>query len=155
MFLSTTEKSMETSIKSLEDLAKQDSIVYGVLDGGQTQSFFKNSKLPLYRKMYGQMQTRNSFSTSTAEAITKVRHGGYAYLTEHPMLSYYNQQKPCNTVLLKNLLEAKSYGLGLRIDSEWTNPLSVHILKVGFLLQFLYYLKEAGGTNEPPEPRAP
>ena len=120
---------METSIKSLEDLAKQDEIAYGVLEGGQTQSFFKKSKIPLYRKMFGQMQTRRSFSTSTTEAIMKVREGGYAYLTEHPMLSYHNQQRPCNTVLLKNLLEAKSYGLGLRIDSEWTNPLSVEILK--------------------------
>ena len=128
---------METSIKSLDDLAKQDSIAYGVLEGGQTQSFFKNSKIPLYRKMYGQMQTRKSFSTSTANAIVKVRQGGYAYLTEHPMLSYYNQQKPCNTVLLQNLLEAKSYGLGLRIDSEWTNPLSVHILNVSLTLTSL------------------
>eukprot|EP00794_Sanderia_malayensis_P008973 gene8973-9931_t len=125
-----TKKSMETSIKSLEDLAKQDKINYGVLDGGQTQSFFKNSKLPLYRKMYGQMESRKTFAKSTSSAIQQVREGGYAYLTEHPMLSYYNQQQPCNTVLLKNLLEAKSYGLGLRIDSEWTNPLSVQILKL-------------------------
>eukprot|EP00795_Rhopilema_esculentum_P009215 gene9215-16892_t len=122
------EKSMETSIKSLEDLAKQDDIAYGVLDGGQTQSFFKNSKIPLYRKMFGQMQTKQSFATSTSSAIKDVRRGGYAYLTEHPMLSYHNQQSPCDTVLLRNLLEAKSYGLGLRIDSEWTNPLSVQIL---------------------------
>ena len=122
------EKSMETSIKSLEDLAKQDDIAYGVLDGGQTQSFFKNSKIPLYRKMFGQMQTKQSFATSTSSAIKDVRRGGYAYLTEHPILSYHNQQNPCDTVLLRNLLEAKSYGLGLRIDSEWTNPLSVQIL---------------------------
>ncbi len=130
MFL---EKSMETSIKSLEDLAKQDEIEYGVLDGGQTQSFFKNSKIPLYRKMFGQMESKQTFAKSTSSAILAVRHGRYAYLTEHPMLSYHNQQKPCDTVLLKNLLEAKSYGLGLRIDSEWTNPLSVQILKVSLV----------------------
>ena len=144
---------METSIKSLEDLAKQDEIAYGVLDGGQTQSFFKNSKIPLYRKMFGQMQTKHTFATSTSSAIASVRRGGYAYLTEHPMLSYHNQQKPCNTVLLKNLLEAKSYGLGLRIDSEWTNPLSVQILMVKIhifiqktlrisILTFLYFSKK-------------
>ena len=114
----------------MEDLAKQDQIEYGVLDGGQTQSFFKNSKLPLYRKMFGQMESKKTFVMTTSSAIVKVRNGGYAYLTEHPILSYHNQQEPCNTALLKNLLEAKSYGLGLRIDSEWTNRLSVQILKV-------------------------
>ena len=121
---------MQTEIKSLQDLAKQDKISYGVLDGGNTQSFFSSSKLPLYRKMFGQMETRKSFAKSTEIAIAKVRNENYAYLTEHPIVSYHNQQNPCNTFLIENLLEAKSYGLGLRIDSEWTNPLSVQILKV-------------------------
>ncbi len=56
--------------------------------------------------------------------------GGYAYLTDGPVLKYKHQRKPCNTFLLKNLLMAKGYGLGLQLRSEWTQLISVRILKV-------------------------
>ena len=72
----------------------------------------------------------NSFATSAKKGVEKARKGGFAYITEEPILEYYNSISPCNTMLVKQLLEAKSYGFALTKNSELTNKLSVNILKV-------------------------
>lgn len=76
------------------------------------------------------MTSKGTFAKSSTSAVQRVRNGGYAYLTDGPVLKYKHQRKPCNTFLLKNLLMAKGYGLGLQLNSEWTQLLSVRILKV-------------------------
>ncbi|XP_074637316.1 glutamate receptor 4-like isoform X1 [Acropora palmata] len=125
-----TAKNAKTSINSLEDLANQNKIKYGVLNGGSLSTFFKDSQVETYQKMYGTMNKENTFVNSTKEGVARVRQGGFAYLTDEPYLNYYNQKSPCNTMMLKNLLEAKSYGIGLQRRSDLTNPFSVAILKL-------------------------
>ena len=83
--------------------------------------------------MYNTMKRENTFVNSTKDGVAKVREGGFAYLTDEPYLEYYNQKSPCNTMMLKNLLEAKSYGIGLQRRSELTNLFSVAILKVNVM----------------------
>ena len=80
--------------------------------------------------MFHTMRTGNTFVNSTKDGVEKVRQGGFAYLTDEPYLDYYNSRKPCNTMMLENLLEAKSYGIALQRNSELTNEFSVAILKV-------------------------
>lgn len=89
-----------------------------------------NSQVETYQKMYRTMYRENTFVNSTKEGVARVRQGGFAYLTDEPYLDYYNQKSPCNTMMVKNLLEAKSYGIGLQRRSDLTNPFSVAILKV-------------------------
>ena len=80
--------------------------------------------------MINDMTTRDSFASGASEGVKRARKGKFAYLTETPILEYYNSQEPCNTMLVKNLLEAKSYGFALPKNSELTTSLSVNILKV-------------------------
>ena len=80
--------------------------------------------------MYNTMKSHNTFVNSTKDGVAKVRKGGFAYLTDEPYLDYYDKKSPCNTEMLKNLLEAKSYGIGLQRNSDLTNQFSVEILKV-------------------------
>ena len=80
--------------------------------------------------MYNTMKKSNTFVNSTKDGVAKVREGGFAYLTDEPYLDYYDKKSPCNTMMLKNLLEAKSYGIGLQRNSDLTNHFSVEILKV-------------------------
>ena len=86
--------------------------------------------------MYHTMKTENTFVNSTKEGVDNVRAGGvddadqFAYLTDGPYLDYYNRRNPCNTMMLENLLEAKSYGIALQRNSELTNQFSVAILEV-------------------------
>lgn len=125
-----TAKNTKSSINSLEDLAKQKEIKYGVLNGGSQYAFFKQSQVGTYQTMFHTMQTGNTFVNSTKEGVEKVRQGGFAYLTDGPYLDYYNSRNPCNTMMLENLLEAKSYGIALQRNSELTDSFSVAILKL-------------------------
>lgn len=74
------------------------------------------------------MRQYQTFVNATSEGVTKARSEDYAYITEQPYLEYYNQQKPCNTRVLNNLLQAKGYGIGLQQNSPYTNRISVAIL---------------------------
>lgn len=80
------------------------------------------------------MKRGNTFVNSTKDGVARVRQGGFAYLTDEPYLDYYNMKDPCDTMMLKNLLEAKSYGIGLQRYSDLTNQFSVAILEVSFLM---------------------
>lgn len=129
-FYSLSAKNTKSSINSLEDLSKQKKIKYGVLNGGSLYTFFSQSQVGTYQTMFHTMKTGNTFVNSIKEGVEKVRQGGFAFLTDGPYLDYYNSRNPCNTMMLENLLEAKSYGIALQRNSELTNPISVAILKV-------------------------
>lgn len=123
-------KNTKRSINSLDELANQKKIKYGVLNGGSLYNFFKTSEVQTYKKMFQTMDSDKSFVNSTKEGVQRVREGGFAYLTDGPYLDYHNRRKPCNTMMLENLLEAKSYGIALQRNSELTNQFSVAILEV-------------------------
>lgn len=111
-------------------MENQSETKYGVLNNGSVQKFFQNSEDPLYMKMFSHMREHKTFVDATSEGVKKARSENYAYITEQPYLEYYNQQKPCNTRLLNNLLQAKGYGIGLQQNSPYTNRISVAILAV-------------------------
>lgn len=126
-FISLVKGTVKT-INSLEELENQNETKYGVLNNGSVQKFFKESEDPLYLKMFSHMREHQTFVNATSEGVKKARNENYAYITEQPYLEYYNQQKPCNTRLLNNLLQAKGYGIGLQQNSPYTNRISVAIL---------------------------
>ena len=43
------------TFKSIEDLVKQDDIKFSCVEGGATERFFKNSKIPEYRQAWEKM----------------------------------------------------------------------------------------------------
>lgn len=103
---------------------------YGVMDGGSVKKFFETSENSLYRKMFSHMREYKTFVPNTTTGVKRAREENYAYITEYPYLEYHNLQKPCNTKLLNNLIQTKSYGLGLQRNSPYTNRITVAILKV-------------------------
>ncbi|KAK2574075.1 Glutamate receptor 2 [Acropora cervicornis] len=125
-----TIKRTADTINSLEALANQNDIKYGVMKGGSVMKFFETSDDSLYRKMFSHMREYKTFVEGTKAGVDKARTEKYAYITEYPYLEYYNQQKPCNTKLLKNLIQTKSYGIGLQRNSPYTNRITVAILKL-------------------------
>lgn len=55
-----TVERMLTPIESVEDLASQSKIQYGTLDSGSTMTFFRDSRIPTYQKMWRFMENRPS-----------------------------------------------------------------------------------------------
>ena len=47
---------MITPIENAEDLARQKEIAYGTLSGGSTMTFFRDSKIKTYQKMWDYME---------------------------------------------------------------------------------------------------
>lgn len=47
-----TVERMTTSVESTADLAAQQKIKYGTLENGSTMDFFRESRIPIYERMY-------------------------------------------------------------------------------------------------------
>ena len=55
-----TVETLERPIESVEDLAKQDSIWYGALEGGSTAGFFEKSSNGVYQIIWNFMSGTNT-----------------------------------------------------------------------------------------------
>lgn len=125
-----TVERMITPIENAEDLASQQDIQYGTLDGGSTMTFFRDSKIDIYQKMWRSMENRKQVFTATyEEGVQRVLAGNYAFLMESTMLDYVIQRN-CNLTQIGGLLDNKGYGLATPKGSEWRNKISLAILEL-------------------------
>ncbi|XP_059097759.1 glutamate receptor ionotropic, kainate 2-like [Tigriopus californicus] len=126
-----TVERMITPIENDEDLAKQSEIAYGTLSGGSTMTFFRDSKIDVYKKMWNFMENHQPsvFVTNYDEGISRVKRGGYAFLMESTMLDYV-VQRDCNLTQIGGLLDSKGYGIATPKGSKWRDHLSLAILEL-------------------------
>ncbi|XP_026860582.2 glutamate receptor 4b isoform X4 [Electrophorus electricus] len=129
-----TVERMVSPIESAEDLAKQTDIAYGTLDSGSTKEFFKRSKIAVYEKMWGYMNSAEPtvFTKTTAEGVARVRKskGKYAFLLESTMNEYTEQRKPCDTMKVGGNLDSKGYGVATPKGSQLRTPVNLAVLKL-------------------------
>ncbi|XP_062608143.1 glutamate receptor 2-like isoform X1 [Saccostrea cucullata] len=126
-----------TPIQNADDLAAQTEITYGTLSSGSTQSFFKESKVPTYQKMWAYMSTAypSVFVKTTEEGVRKVRDmkGKYAFLLESVYNEYFSQREPCDVMQVGPPLNTKGYGIATaksRKHQELTEMVSIAILQL-------------------------
>uniref|UniRef100_A0A915P6N4 Ionotropic glutamate receptor C-terminal domain-containing protein n=2 Tax=Meloidogyne TaxID=189290 RepID=A0A915P6N4_9BILA len=99
---------MQAPIESVEDLAKQTKIKYGIQAGGSTAQFFKYSSVQIYQRMWRFMESQvpSVFVNSYAEGIERVRtHKG-----------------------LGANLNSVGYGVATPFGSEWKDVINLAIL---------------------------
>ncbi|XP_043207599.1 glutamate receptor ionotropic, kainate 2-like, partial [Amphibalanus amphitrite] len=130
-----------TNIESAADLANQEEIEYGTLEGGSTMTFFRDSKIDTYRKMWRFMESRRHsvLVSSYQEGVQRVRQGNYAYLMESTTLDYI-VQRDCNLTQVGGLLDSKGYGIATPAGSVWRDRMSLAILDLqeSGVIQMLY-----------------
>ena len=115
---------MITPIENAEDLARQKEIAYGTLSGGSTMTFFRDSKIKTYQKMWDYMEYKKPsvFVKNYDEGVKRVkkvkkrnetriipsffRQGNYAFLMESTMLDYV-VQRDCNLTQIGGLIDSK------------------------------------------------
>ncbi|XP_023349760.1 glutamate receptor ionotropic, kainate 2 isoform X2 [Eurytemora carolleeae] len=135
-----TVERMESPIESAEDLARQQRIKYGAVEGGSTAAFFRksfhhkfqDSKITTYAKMWAYMdQNRNVFTKSNKEGIERVlrENGDYAFLMESTIVEYVVERK-CELTQIGGLLDSKGYGIGLPPNSPYRTPITSAILQL-------------------------
>ncbi|CAF1098489.1 unnamed protein product [Rotaria sordida] len=122
---------MVTSIESVEDLARQREIKYGVVRGGATQAFFEKSDVKIFHRMWTYMQQSDDvLVASNEEGISKVRksNGKYAFLLESTRIEYTNERSPCDTMRIGSNLDSKGYGIATPVGSELREAINIAIL---------------------------
>ncbi|VDN53767.1 unnamed protein product [Dracunculus medinensis] len=126
-----TVERMTTTIENTADLAGQHKIKYGTLKGGSTMNFFRESKIPIYERMWSVMESNvpTVFVNSSKEGIERVKAGNYAYIMESTMIEYY-MERDCDLQRIDALLDSKGYGIALPKGSPLRNLLSQAILKL-------------------------
>ncbi|XP_072394933.1 glutamate receptor ionotropic, kainate 2 [Diabrotica undecimpunctata] len=136
-----TVERMITPIESAQDLAEQTEIAYGTLEGGSTMTFFRDSKIGIYQKMWRFMENRNppAFVKSYEDGVQRVLEGDYAFLMESTMLDYA-VQRDCNLTQIGGLLDSKGYGIATPKGSPWRDKISLAILELQEkgVIQILY-----------------
>ncbi|CAF0794953.1 unnamed protein product [Rotaria sp. Silwood1] len=124
-----TVKRMVTPIESVEDLARQTDIKYGIVRGGSTQK----SDVKLFQRMWTYMQQSDDvLVASNEEGISKVRKakGKYAFLLESTKNEYINERLPCNTMKIGLNLDSKGYGIATPVGSELREAINIAILEM-------------------------
>ncbi|XP_044011017.1 glutamate receptor ionotropic, kainate 1 isoform X3 [Aphidius gifuensis] len=136
-----TVERMITPIESAADLAEQTEISYGTLEGGSTMTFFRDSKIGIYQKMWRFMDAKRSsvFVSTYEEGVKRVLEGDYAFLMESTMLDYA-VQRDCNLTQIGGLLDSKGYGIATPKGSPWRDKISLAILELQEkgVIQILY-----------------
>ncbi|XP_073985740.1 glutamate receptor ionotropic, kainate 2 isoform X2 [Rhodnius prolixus] len=136
-----TVERMITPIESAADLSEQTEIAYGTLEGGSTMTFFRDSKIGIYQKMWRYMENKKPsvFVPSYEDGIKRVLEGNYAFLMESTMLDYA-VQRDCNLTQIGGLLDSKGYGIATPKGSPWRDKISLAILELQEkgVIQILY-----------------
>ncbi|XP_049316277.1 glutamate receptor ionotropic, kainate 2 isoform X6 [Bactrocera dorsalis] len=146
-----TVERMITPIENAEDLASQTEISYGTLESGSTMTFFRDSIIETYKKMWRNMENKKSiaFTSTYEEGIKRVNQGNFAFLMESTMLDYI-VQRDCNLTQIGGLLDTKGYGIATPKGSPWRDKISLSILEFQEKgnIQMLYdrWWKKAGDT---------
>ncbi|XP_050533361.1 glutamate receptor ionotropic, kainate 2-like [Daktulosphaira vitifoliae] len=117
--------------KNVNELANQNIIQYGCKMQGSTKDFFKDSKDPVYQKIYNNiMQQESTLCTSNNdEGVDRVMNNNYAYFMESTSIEYEVERK-CKLAQIGGLLDNKDYGIVMRKNATYRNILSANILSL-------------------------
>ncbi|CAF1301921.1 unnamed protein product [Rotaria sp. Silwood1] len=123
----TVEKPVN-SIESAEDLIKQTNIKYGLLRGGSTEQFFRESNIPTYQAIWRYISSNpDLIAQSNQEGVDRVKGESYAFFMESTSIEYI-VQRACNLTQIGGLLDNKGYGIGLPEGSPHRERVSEIIL---------------------------
>ncbi|XP_066298179.1 glutamate receptor ionotropic, delta-2-like isoform X1 [Branchiostoma lanceolatum] len=129
-----TIKRLVSPIKSIEDLAAQDAIPYGVERDVFLYNFFRDQQAgTVYERIWNQMnaQEESVFVESLQHGIEKARSTNYVFMDDDVILEYITRtEKDCKLILVRNPFLLRGYGIATQRNSKLTDPLSISILKL-------------------------
>ncbi|XP_026748791.1 glutamate receptor ionotropic, kainate 2-like [Galleria mellonella] len=129
---SMTSARADEPINSVEDLAKQNKILYGAIDGGSTLEFFRSSKDKMYQKMYQNMMAHPGvLVNSNEEGEKRVLNSKnkYAFFMESSTIEY-KQRRNCDLEKVGGQLDSKDYGIAMPANSPFRSPINRAILRL-------------------------
>ncbi|XP_068604972.1 probable glutamate receptor [Brachionichthys hirsutus] len=122
-------RTKHASVMSFEDLASQNVIDYGTVDGGSTKMFFKNSNNAVYRRMYEHMERKKSFVSSMEEGVQRARMESFAFIGEAVSLDLA-VSRYCRLTRSQEVIAMRSYGIAAPLGSPLVKNLSIAVLQL-------------------------
>ncbi|XP_060517399.1 glutamate receptor ionotropic, kainate 2-like isoform X2 [Cylas formicarius] len=127
----TMSKNVET-IDNVEELGKQSKVKYGLVEGASTAAFFSTSNNSLYQKMWNNMKNEKPsvFEKDNANGVERVlstKNSLYAFFMESTGIEYELERK-CNLRKIGNLLDSKSYGIGMPMNADYRDSINAAVL---------------------------
>ncbi|CAG5127476.1 unnamed protein product [Candidula unifasciata] len=126
-----TVKKINTPIKSVTDLAQQTKIKYGTVKDSGIMSFFKNTNIEHFAKMWSQMSEidPDSMVDNTTEGYKKVKEGDYAFFWD-TTVNKYQTIVDCDVMEIGPAFDPKGFGIGVPPGATYREELSMAILKL-------------------------
>ncbi|KAJ0036169.1 hypothetical protein NQD34_004846 [Periophthalmus magnuspinnatus] len=119
----------QASIRTFSDLANQDLIEYGAVEGGSTSQFFKTSKIALYQRMYEQMEKKRSFVANTGEGVRRAQEGNFAFIGEAVSLDLA-VARYCSLTRSEEVVSERAYSIAAPRGFPLIKNLSIAILEL-------------------------
>ncbi|XP_077995962.1 glutamate receptor ionotropic, kainate 2-like [Glandiceps talaboti] len=129
-FLTVTR--MANPIQSLEDLAYQQKVVYGTIEGSSLQKFFeKRAHVGIYERMWNFMTHVNPspWVETDNQGYQRVKDEDYAFLWDAPILEYLKQTE-CELMTVGKPFNLKGYGIATPQGADYRDKISFHILQM-------------------------
>ncbi|XP_022163767.1 glutamate receptor ionotropic, kainate 2-like [Myzus persicae] len=131
-----TSNRMETTIKNVEDLDKKggtDSIKYGCVTDQSTASFFQNSDVNLYQKMWSAMELNGDsvMVSDNKQGVDRVKkeRNHYAFFMESSSIEY-EVQRNCDLTEVGYWLDNKAYGIAMPFNAPHRTLVNMAVLKL-------------------------
>ncbi|KAL4230474.1 hypothetical protein ACF0H5_010856 [Mactra antiquata] len=126
-----TVKKINTPIKSVTDLASQTTIKFGTVKSSGIMTFFKNTDIEHFSKMWAQMSEiePSSMVSSTDEGFKKVQNEQYAFFWD-TTVNKYKTIENCNFMEVGPPFDPKGFGIGVPPGATYREDLSMAILKL-------------------------
>ncbi|XP_055348136.1 probable glutamate receptor isoform X2 [Paramacrobiotus metropolitanus] len=122
---------MTSTIQSVDDLVGQDEVRYGILEANMASTnFFRNSKEPIYERMWNTMQRRDTLVDSVKTGLERVRQGKFAFIGPKTVVDFADQGQPCDTRIVGQPLYYANYAVAVFSGSPLRKTFSEAILKL-------------------------
>ena len=108
-------------IENAKDLSEQTEIKYGCVESGSTRTFFKDSQIETYKKIYQFMETHRTYVRSNDEGKERVEQGNFAFFMESTSIEYITERN-CNLTQIGSPLDSKNYGIATRKFPPYKRP---------------------------------
>ncbi|CAH2084754.1 unnamed protein product [Euphydryas editha] len=115
--------------KNVQELYELKSVSYGAKSKGTTISFFKNSTVPEYKKMYEKMVKNGWLVLDNDIGVNLAETKPYAFFMESTSIEY-TTQRHCDLIQIGGLLDSKSYGIGMKKGSPYKLYIDEALLKL-------------------------
>ncbi|KAH9523149.1 hypothetical protein Btru_065945 [Bulinus truncatus] len=124
-----TVKKINTPIKSVTDLAQQTKIKYGTVKDSGIMSFFKNTNIEHFAKMWAQMSEiePGSMVDNTTEGFKKIKSDDYAFFWD-TTVNKYQTLIDCEVMEIGPYFDPKGFGIGVPPGATYKEELSMAIL---------------------------